>query len=105
MLVANGTGNATGGGNDTGILSGGVGGVRASQNDSTTTAVNYTIMADGGLAHIDVIKHSSDYERRILPLQWAIDSVSGGGSSQEGIWCYINYFLLSPLPLPLFFCV
>lgn len=37
--------------------------------------VNYTIRADGGLFHIDVVSHNSDYEKRILPLQWAIDSV------------------------------
>jgi ATP-binding cassette subfamily A (ABC1) protein 3 len=37
--------------------------------------VNYTIRADAGLYHIDVVKHSSDYEKRILPLQWAIDQV------------------------------
>ncbi|VDB86266.1 unnamed protein product [Peniophora sp. CBMAI 1063] len=36
--------------------------------------VNYTIRADGGLFHIDVVSHNSDYEKRILPLQWAIDS-------------------------------
>ncbi|TDL26396.1 P-loop containing nucleoside triphosphate hydrolase protein [Rickenella mellea] len=43
-----------------------------SSND--TTPLNYTIRADGGLFHIDVFRHSSDYEKRILPLQWAIDS-------------------------------
>ncbi|TFK91173.1 P-loop containing nucleoside triphosphate hydrolase protein [Polyporus arcularius HHB13444] len=36
--------------------------------------LNYTLRADGGLFHIDVTKHTSDYEKRILPLQWAIDS-------------------------------
>lgn len=40
------------------------------------TPLNYTIRADGGLFHIDVIRHTSDYEKRILPLQWAVDSVS-----------------------------
>lgn len=44
-----------------------------SAND--TTPYDYTIRADGGLFHIDVVKHTSDYERRILPLQWALDSV------------------------------
>lgn len=44
--------------------------------NNDTSPLNYTIMADGGLFHIDVKKHSSDYELRILPLQWAIDSVS-----------------------------
>ncbi|KAJ3722293.1 P-loop containing nucleoside triphosphate hydrolase protein [Lentinula raphanica] len=36
-------------------------------------SINYTILADGGLVHIDVVKHTSDFEERILPLQWAID--------------------------------
>lgn len=44
-------------------------------NSNATVPVNYTIRADGGLFHIDVVRHSSDYERRILPLQWAVDSV------------------------------
>ena len=38
-------------------------------------AVNYTIKADGGLSHIDVVKNKSDFEKRILPLQWAVDKV------------------------------
>ncbi|KAK0481451.1 hypothetical protein IW261DRAFT_1075379 [Armillaria novae-zelandiae] len=42
-------------------------------NGSATNPINYTIRADAGLAHIDVVKHSSDFEKRILPLQWAID--------------------------------
>ncbi len=37
--------------------------------------LNYTILADGGLAHIDVVKHDSDVEKRVLPLQWGIDRV------------------------------
>lgn len=36
-------------------------------------AINYTIRADGGLVFIDVIHHTSDYEERLFPLQWAID--------------------------------
>ncbi|OBZ68485.1 ABC transporter A family member 2 [Grifola frondosa] len=36
--------------------------------------LNYTLRADAGLFHIDVTKHTSDYEKRILPLQWAVDS-------------------------------
>ncbi|OSD01210.1 P-loop containing nucleoside triphosphate hydrolase protein [Trametes coccinea BRFM310] len=39
-----------------------------------TLPLNYTLRADGGLFHIDVTRHTSDYERRVLPLQWAIDS-------------------------------
>ncbi|CAA7266935.1 unnamed protein product [Cyclocybe aegerita] len=42
-------------------------------NGSRTRPVNYTILADGGLAFIDVERHTSDFEKRILPLQWAID--------------------------------
>ncbi|KDQ62888.1 hypothetical protein JAAARDRAFT_168184 [Jaapia argillacea MUCL 33604] len=38
-----------------------------------STPINYTIHADGGLAHIDVVNHLSDYELRVLPLQFAID--------------------------------
>lgn len=37
--------------------------------------INYTLRADGGLVHIDVVKHTSDYEERLLPLQWAVDKV------------------------------
>ncbi len=39
--------------------------------------LNYTIRADSSLGYVDVENHKSDFERRILPLQWAIDSVSG----------------------------
>ncbi len=38
-------------------------------------SINYTISADSGLAFIDVVHHTSDFEKRILPLQWAIDKV------------------------------
>ncbi|EIN14277.1 hypothetical protein PUNSTDRAFT_96008 [Punctularia strigosozonata HHB-11173 SS5] len=37
------------------------------------TRVAYTIMADAGLFRIDVKKHTSDFEKRILPLQLAVD--------------------------------
>ncbi|KAH7922678.1 P-loop containing nucleoside triphosphate hydrolase protein [Leucogyrophana mollusca] len=37
------------------------------------TPVNYTISADGGLVYINVYSHTSDFEERILPLQWALD--------------------------------
>lgn len=40
---------------------------------SGSSPVNYTIYADGGLAYINVEKHTSDFEKRLLPLQWAID--------------------------------
>lgn len=42
-------------------------------NGNATNPVNYTIRADGGLFHIDVVRHASDFEKKILPLQWAID--------------------------------
>ncbi|GJJ10065.1 hypothetical protein Clacol_004291 [Clathrus columnatus] len=35
--------------------------------------LNYTIRADAGLGFIDVVHHKSDFEIRVLPLQWAID--------------------------------
>jgi ATP-binding cassette subfamily A (ABC1) protein 3 len=38
-------------------------------------SVNYTISADSGLQFIDVVNHKSDFEKRVLPLQWAIDQV------------------------------
>ena len=38
--------------------------------------VSYTIRADRGLRHIDVKEHTGDFEKRILPLQWAVDRVS-----------------------------
>ncbi|KAI0931158.1 hypothetical protein AcV5_005295 [Taiwanofungus camphoratus] len=45
-------------------------------SDSSTISqpINYTIRADGGLFRINVVKHTSDYEKRVLPLQWAVDS-------------------------------
>ncbi|KAJ7447207.1 hypothetical protein FB451DRAFT_1343436 [Mycena latifolia] len=40
---------------------------------NATNPVNYTILADSGLFHIDVVRHNSDFETRVLPLQWAVD--------------------------------
>jgi hypothetical protein len=37
--------------------------------------VIYTIYADWGLGYINVEKHTSDMEKRIMPLQWEIDKV------------------------------
>ena len=42
-----------------------------------TSLLNYTIRGDAGFGFIDVVHHTSDFEERILPLQWAIDSVCG----------------------------
>ncbi|TFY63698.1 hypothetical protein EVJ58_g3098 [Rhodofomes roseus] len=46
----------------------------SSANASALQAYNYTIRADSGLYYINVAKHTSSYEERVLPLQWAIDS-------------------------------
>lgn len=48
--------------------------IPASSNDTDNT-VRYTIRADGGLFYINVVKHTSDVEQRILPIQWAVDRV------------------------------
>lgn len=45
-------------------------------NATDPKPVNYTISADGGLVYINVISHTSDFETRILPLQWALDQVT-----------------------------
>lgn len=43
---------------------------------NASNPINYTIFGDGGLTFIDVQRHTSDFEKRILPLQWAIDRVT-----------------------------
>jgi hypothetical protein len=35
--------------------------------------LNYTIRADAGLFFVDVQRHTSDFEQRVFPLQWAVD--------------------------------
>ena len=42
---------------------------------NASNPINYTIFGDAGLVFIDVIHHTSSFEERILPLQWAIDRV------------------------------
>jgi ATP-binding cassette, subfamily A (ABC1), member 3 len=42
-------------------------------NASLTEPVHYTIQADASLGYVDVVNHKGDYEKRILPLQWAVD--------------------------------
>jgi ATP-binding cassette subfamily A (ABC1) protein 3 len=42
---------------------------------NASNPINYTIFGDAGLALIDVIHHTSDFEKRMMPLQWAIDRV------------------------------
>ncbi|KAH9926492.1 uncharacterized protein B0H18DRAFT_1118977 [Fomitopsis serialis] len=56
------------------ILPGNTSNVGASTNASALQAFNYTIRADSGLYYVNVAKHTSSYEERVLPLQWAIDS-------------------------------
>lgn len=53
---------------------------------------NYTISADAGLYHIDVVKHTSAYEARILPLQWAIDQVTNLFKSTFCALCLSGYY-------------
>lgn len=36
--------------------------------------MNYTIRIDGGRTAVDVEKHTSDYEKVVLPVQWAVDT-------------------------------
>lgn len=38
-------------------------------------AINYTLRGDGGAFFVDVARHTSDLETRLIPLQWAIDQV------------------------------
>jgi ATP-binding cassette subfamily A (ABC1) protein 3 len=44
-------------------------------NATDTSPIDYTISADEGLIYVNVYSHTSDFETRILPLQWAIDQV------------------------------
>lgn len=37
--------------------------------------INYTIYADQGLSYIDVEDHAGDFQKRLFPLQWAVDHV------------------------------
>ncbi|KAG8890900.1 hypothetical protein FRB98_002920 [Tulasnella sp. 332] len=47
-------------------------GLPTTSND--TAPLEYYIQGDAGLGHVNVPKHSSDYEVHIMPLQWAVDS-------------------------------
>ena len=38
--------------------------------------MDYTLLVDNGLAEIDVDDQKSDYQQRVLPVQWAIDKVT-----------------------------
>ncbi|KAI9067182.1 hypothetical protein FKP32DRAFT_1755315, partial [Trametes sanguinea] len=46
----------------------------AAPTAGSNSTFNYTIRADSHLAFVDVKSHASDYEVRILPLQWAVES-------------------------------
>ncbi|KAH9486185.1 ABC transporter A family member 6 [Psilocybe cubensis] len=58
--------------------------------------VNYTIFADAGLSYIELTNHGSDFEKRILPLQWALDKAiielrTGIRQATPMEWPYSNY--------------
>lgn len=42
--------------------------------ESSKQPFNYTLRADSGLVYINVVKHTSSMEQRVMPLQWAVDS-------------------------------
>lgn len=42
--------------------------------ESSKQPFNYTLRADSGLYYINVVKHTSSFEERVMPLQWAIES-------------------------------
>jgi ATP-binding cassette subfamily A (ABC1) protein 3 len=46
-----------------------------STTESGRAVVRYTIRSDIGLFYINVEDHTSDFEKRVLPLQWAVDQV------------------------------
>ena len=41
---------------------------------SSKQPFNYTLRADSGLYYINVFKHTSSFEQRVMPLQWAVES-------------------------------
>ncbi|KAJ7822826.1 hypothetical protein B0H14DRAFT_3726268 [Mycena olivaceomarginata] len=44
--------------------------------NNASAPITYTIMGQSGLNRIDVMHEKGDYERRVMPLQWAVDQVS-----------------------------
>ena len=46
-----------------------------STTESGRAIVRYMIRSDIGLFYINVEDHTSDFEKRVLPLQWAVDQV------------------------------
>ena len=53
--------------------------------------LNYTIRADSALGFVNVADHTSDYEVRILPLQWADESVSVAPADGQLIEPHTSY--------------
>lgn len=65
-----------------------VGGIHRLQREVTDASQNYTIRGDLGLAQVDVDNHASDdVQTRLLPLQWAVESVS---AMAERVRCIID---------------
>ncbi|KZT01143.1 P-loop containing nucleoside triphosphate hydrolase protein [Laetiporus sulphureus 93-53] len=46
----------------------------SSNVSSASQPYNYTLRVDYGLEYINVLKHTSSYEQRMIPLQWAVDN-------------------------------
>lgn len=55
-------------------------------DQTDTRPIDYTILGNGGFGYINAIKHTSDYELYVLPLQWAVDQVILKGHSGLGIY-------------------
>ncbi|KAK9382932.1 uncharacterized protein V2V93DRAFT_320516 [Kockiozyma suomiensis] len=51
-----------------------IGAVQWNTFDPTNRMYNYTMRADAGLFRVKVDDHTSDVERYLLPVQWAVDS-------------------------------
>ncbi|KAJ7083361.1 hypothetical protein B0H15DRAFT_911906 [Mycena belliarum] len=54
---------------------------------SPTTPINYTILADSGLFHIDVVRHKSDFETRVLRVCGACTGCVVVVNKSTGIIC------------------
>ncbi|KAJ6525396.1 hypothetical protein B0H19DRAFT_1214941 [Mycena capillaripes] len=49
--------------------------------NNASAPINYTLIADYGLNRIDVSHHTGDFQTRVMPLQWAVDQVTGERAS------------------------
>ncbi|PPQ79372.1 hypothetical protein CVT25_002642 [Psilocybe cyanescens] len=70
--------------------------VSASAPATFQNIVNYTIFADAGLSYIELTNHGSDFEKRILPLQWSLDKAiielrTGNQQATPMEWPYSNF--------------